>query len=67
MNKIEADKMAQALLKQYGRTNFEVSLGSEADYKMVMASFDALHCPTGPNGKFFVLKVYPNGAPVAKG
>lgn len=61
MTKNEASEMAQSLLKQYGQSDFEVSLGNAEDYTLVDEAFKALSCRTGPDGEFFVLKVYPRG------
>ena len=58
MNQEEADKMATQLLDTYPDRGFEVSMPDKQGYEIMMATFARLGRPTGPDGEFFVVKVF---------
>jgi hypothetical protein len=62
MTQKEADKMAGQLLATYPDTAFEISMPDKQGYEMMMATIARLGRSTGPDGEFFVVKVF---APVA--
>jgi hypothetical protein len=57
INRNQATDMAQNLLKQYGSSQFDVSLGNAEDYEMMKRTFEDLGCKTEPDGELFILRV----------
>jgi spore maturation protein SpmB len=62
MTEQEATKMAGNLLSSYGENGFEISMPDQASYSMMRRTFQRLGRSTGPDGEFFVIKVFPAGA-----
>lgn len=58
MTKTEANDLARSLLSSYGDRPFEVSMPDEAEYTLMRETFAGLGRPTGPDGEFFVVKVF---------
>ena len=55
----EATDMATKLLTSYGDRAFEISMPDKAGYDLMRTTFARLGRPTGPDGEFFVVKVFP--------
>ena len=58
MTQAESTDMATRLLASYGDRAFEVSMPDEASYDQMRTTFDRLGRATGPDGEFFVIKVF---------
>jgi hypothetical protein len=61
MTETEATEMATQLLSSYGDRAFEISMPDEHDYSIMRAALARLGRTTGPDGEFFVVKVFPLG------
>jgi hypothetical protein len=59
MTNREATNMATQLLESYGNRAFEISMPDQTDYDLMRATLARLGRTTGPDGEFFVIKVYP--------
>jgi hypothetical protein len=55
----EATEMATQLLTTYQGRPFEISMPDQASYDLMRATFARLGHTTGPDGEFFVIKVFP--------
>lgn len=58
MTEMEATTMATTLLDTYGRRGFELSMPDQAAYDLMRATFAKLGRETGPDGQFFVIRVF---------
>ena len=58
MTEKEAKDMAKQLLSTYAEQAFEISMPDEASYRLMRATFAGLGRSTGPDGEFFVIKVF---------
>jgi hypothetical protein len=59
--------MATQLLTSYGNRAFEVSMPDEESYNQMRSTFAQLGRQTGPDGEFFVIKVFPDDDSMADG
>jgi hypothetical protein len=58
MTEQEATNMATQLLSTYRSRAFEISMPDQASYEQMRATFARLGRSTGPDGEFFVIKVF---------
>ena len=58
MTETEATKLAEQLIGSYADRAFEISMPDEPSYKLMRATFAKLGRETGPDGDFFVVKVF---------
>lgn len=58
MTNTEATTMATQLLETYGHRPFEISMPDKAAYDLMRETFASLGRVTGPDGEFFVIKVF---------
>ena len=58
MTQKEATDMASQLLATYHDRAFEISMPDKEGYELMRATFAELGRETGPDGEFFVLKVF---------
>ena len=58
MTKKEATEMASQLLATYQNRAFEISMPDKEGYELMRATFAELGRETGPDGEFFVVKVF---------
>jgi hypothetical protein len=59
MTEIEASMLAKQLIESYPDREFEISMPDEFSYALMRSEFAKLGRQTGPDGDFFVVKVYP--------
>lgn len=59
MTESEARTMAKNLISSYGDRGFEISMPDQSGYDLLRIAFAALGRPTGPDGEFFVITVFP--------
>jgi hypothetical protein len=59
MTETKAMEMANHLLATYADRAFEISMPDQESYDMMRAMFARLGRSTGPDGEFFVIKVFP--------
>jgi hypothetical protein len=59
MTEKEATDMATQLLSSYRHRGFEISMPDEESYNQMRATLARLGRDTGPDGEFFVIKVFP--------
>lgn len=59
MTQIEATDMATQLLATYGHRAFEISMPDKASYELMRSTFLTMGRESGPDGEFFVVKVFP--------
>jgi len=58
MTEDEAIDLATQLLLANGNSAFDVSMPDQQDYDLMRTTFDRLGHPTGPDGDFFVVRVF---------
>lgn len=58
MTEIEASKLAGQLIESYAGRAFEISMPDQSSYNFMRSAFAKLGRPTGPDGEFFVIKVF---------
>jgi|GEM_PF-6285337 len=58
MTQKESTDMAEQLLATYGHRAFEISMPDHESYLQMRSTFDRLGRATGPDGAFFVVKVF---------
>jgi hypothetical protein len=58
MTEIEAGDLARQLIKTYADRAFEISMPDGPSYELMRSTFAKLGRPTGPDGEFFVVKVF---------
>ena len=58
MTEKEATDMANELLASYKERAFEISMPDKASYDLMRKTFARLDRATGPDGEFFVVKVF---------
>lgn len=58
MNNTEATALAKQLIESNGNLPFEISMPDRASYEQMREIFASLGRPTGPDGEFFVVKVF---------
>ena len=61
MTQKEATDMATQLLATYQERAFEISMPDRSSYDLMRAAFADLGRATGPDGEFFVIKVFKSG------
>ena len=66
MTQQEANDMATQLLGSFGAKPFEISMPDRAGYEMMRSTFASLGRETGPDGEFFIVKVFALTVPSAK-
>jgi hypothetical protein len=59
MTEQEATDMATQLLATYGGRAFDISMPDQASYLLMRETFTRLGRGNGPDGEFFVIKVFP--------
>jgi hypothetical protein len=59
MTQIEATDMATQLLATYGLRGFEISMPDKVSYDIMRATLLDMGRESGPDGEFFVIKVFP--------
>ncbi len=59
MTEKEATDMATQLLSSYRDRAFEISMPDQASYDLMRSTFARMGRNTGPDGEFFVIKVFP--------
>ncbi len=59
MTQSDATNMAIQLLSTYGDRAFEISMPDQSSYDLMRSTFAELGRETGPDGEFFVIKVFP--------
>lgn len=58
MNEIEANELAKHLVETYADRAFEISMADAPSYTLMRGAFAKLGRETGPDGEFFVVKVF---------
>jgi hypothetical protein len=58
MTEVEASSLAEQLLDSHAERAFEISMPDEASYALMRMTFAKLGRETGPDGEFFVVKVF---------
>jgi len=58
MTQKESTDMATKLLATYDDRAFEISMPDKASYDQMRQTLAGLGRPTGPDGEFFVIKVF---------
>jgi hypothetical protein len=58
MDEQEATTMAKKLMTDYPTQAFEISMPDRPSYDLMRSVFKTLGRPTGPDGEFFVVKVF---------
>lgn len=61
MTEIEASSLAGQLIESYADRAFEISMPDEPSYALMRSTFAKLGRETGPDGEFFVVKVFAVG------
>ena len=61
MTEIKAMDLATDLLKTYGDQGFEVSMPDKESYDLMRSTFARLGRTSGPDGEFFIIKIFPVG------
>jgi hypothetical protein len=59
MTNVEAVEMATNLLSSYGERAFEISMPDRPSYDLMRDTLARLGRETGPDGEFFVIRVFP--------
>jgi len=63
MTQNDATQMATQLLADYGDRGFDISMPDQESYDLMRATLTGLGRPSGPDGDFFVIKVFPRDVP----
>jgi len=58
MTETEASKLARQLIGNYADRAFEISMPDQSSYNFMRHAFAKLGRATGPDGEFFVVKVF---------
>lgn len=58
MTQTEASKLATQLIGSYADRAFEISMPDKPSYEIMRKAFAELGRATGPDGEFFVVKVF---------
>jgi hypothetical protein len=58
MTETEASNLAGQLIKSYANRAFEISMPDEPSYLLMRQTFAKLGRETGPDGEFFVVRVF---------
>jgi len=59
MTEIKAMEMATHLLETYPERGFDVSMPDKESYDLMRSAFARLGRDSGPDGEFFVVRVFP--------
>jgi len=58
LTEVEASKLACDMIATFGKRAFEISMPDKESYELMRKTFARLGRPTGPDGEFFVVKVF---------
>jgi hypothetical protein len=58
ITEVEAGKLAKKLIDSYADRAFEISMPDQSSYEFMRGAFSRLGRSTGPDGEFFVVKVF---------